>query len=101
MLHNVLHVPALASNLLSVFHLTREKGYVVRLDGSRVLFFTQGQFRFEALVNEHNVGYLLGRTLSQTKNALSSTSTCEEDLALWHQRSSHVNLDDLRAVIRK
>ncbi|KAJ3012650.1 hypothetical protein NUW54_g1808 [Trametes sanguinea] len=28
-LHNVLHVPALASNLLSVFHLTHEKGYTV------------------------------------------------------------------------
>ena len=78
MLHDVLHVPALASNLLSVFHLTREKVYVVRLDGSHVLFYTQGQLRFDALVNEHNIGYLLGRTLSQTKNTLSSTSTGEE-----------------------
>ena len=38
-LHDVLHVPALASNLLSVFHLTREKGYTVQLSASSVLFY--------------------------------------------------------------
>ena len=36
--HDVPHVPALASNLLSVFHLTREKGYTVQLSASSVLF---------------------------------------------------------------
>ncbi|CDO76911.1 hypothetical protein BN946_scf184594.g18, partial [Trametes cinnabarina] len=100
-LHDVLHVPALASNLLSVFHLTREKGYTVELCGSRVLFYHQGQPRFEASVNEHNVGYLLGRTVSQAKHALSASSTCEEDESLWHQRCSHINLDDLRSVVKK
>ncbi|CDO77982.1 hypothetical protein BN946_scf184811.g3 [Trametes cinnabarina] len=68
-LHDVLHVPALASNLLSVFHLTREKGYTVELCASRVLFYHQGQLRLDASVNEHNVGYLLGRTVSQVKDA--------------------------------
>ncbi|KAL7278120.1 hypothetical protein ACG7TL_008091 [Trametes sanguinea] len=100
-LHDVLHVPALASNLLSVFHLTREKGYTVELCASRVLFYHQGQLRFEASVNEHNVGYLLGRTVPQAKHALSASSTCEEDESLWHQRCSHVNLDDLRSVVKK
>ncbi|KAL7280846.1 LOW QUALITY PROTEIN: hypothetical protein ACG7TL_005790 [Trametes sanguinea] len=100
-LHDVLHVPALASNLLSVFHLTREKGYTVELCASRVLFYHQGQLRFEASVNEHNVGYLLGCTVPQAKHALSASSTCEEDESLWHQRCSHVNLDDLRSVVKK
>ena len=63
-LHDVLHVPALASNLLSVFHLTEEKGYNVKLQASSVLFYHQGQLCFEARVNDHNVGYLLGHTLS-------------------------------------
>ncbi|TFK79107.1 hypothetical protein K466DRAFT_466174, partial [Polyporus arcularius HHB13444] len=57
--------------------------------------------RFEARVNEHNIGYLLGHTVSQTKNTLSASSTCEEDESLWHQCCSHVNLDDLRSVIKK
>ncbi|OSD02442.1 hypothetical protein PYCCODRAFT_1335948, partial [Trametes coccinea BRFM310] len=58
-------------------------------------FYHQGQLRFEASVNEHNVGYLLGRTVPQVK------PTCEEDESLWHQRCSHVNLDDLRSVVKK
>ena len=83
-LHDVLHVPALASNLLSVFHLTREKGYVVELQASNAHFYHQGELRFEACVNEHNVGYLLGHTLSQSKNALSAPTTSTLDLALSH-----------------
>ena len=100
-LHDVLHVPDLASNLLSVYHLTRDKGYTVELQASRALFYHHGELRFEAQVNEHNVGYLLGHTITQSKNALSASTTCDEDLALWHQRCSHVNLDDLRSVVRK
>ncbi|KAI9064938.1 hypothetical protein FKP32DRAFT_1568901, partial [Trametes sanguinea] len=64
-------------------------------------FYHQGQLRFEASVNEHNVGYLLGRTMPQAKHALSASPTCEEDESLWHQRCSHVNLDDLRSVVKK
>ena len=100
-LHDVLHVPDLASNLLSVYHLTRDKGYTVELQASRALFYHHGELRFEAQVNEHNVGYLLGHTITQSKNALSASTTCDEDLALWHQRCSHVNLDDLRSVVQK
>ena len=84
-LHDVLHVPALASNLLSVFHLTREKGYTVELQATNAFFYQACELRFEARVNEHNVGYLLGQTVSQTKNASSASTTCDLDLALWHQ----------------
>ncbi|KAI0371203.1 hypothetical protein BV20DRAFT_922094, partial [Pilatotrama ljubarskyi] len=71
-----------------VFHLTREKGYTVELCVSRVLFYHQGQLRFEASVNEHNVGYLLG-----------SCALCI--VHLRDQRCSHINLDALRSVIKK
>ena len=100
-LHNVLHVPALASNLLSVFHLTCEKGYTVTLQDVSVLFYHQGELHFEASVNEHNTGYLCGRTIPPLNTALSASTACEEDLALWHQRCSHINLDDLQSVVRK
>ena len=36
-LHDVLHVPALSSNLLSIFHLTQEKDYIVELQAVRAL----------------------------------------------------------------
>ncbi|TFY64068.1 hypothetical protein EVJ58_g2865 [Rhodofomes roseus] len=100
-LHDVLHVPALASNLLSVFHLTHEKGYVVELQAANAFFYQDCELRFEVRVNEHNIGYLLGQTVSQTKNASSASMTCDLDLALWHQRCSHVNLDDLRSAHSK
>ena len=47
-LHDVLHVPALARNLLSVFHLTHEKGYVVELQAANAFFYQEGELRFEA-----------------------------------------------------
>ncbi|PIL25514.1 hypothetical protein GSI_12425 [Ganoderma sinense ZZ0214-1] len=47
-----------ADNLLSVFYLTREKGYTVKLCELSVLFYHQGQLRFEAQVNNNNVSYL-------------------------------------------
>ena len=100
-LHDVLHVTALASNLLSVFHLTREKGYTVELQAANAFFYQACELRFKARVNEHNVGYLLGQTVSQTKNASSASTTFDLDLALWHQRCSHVNLDDLRMAHSK
>ncbi|EJF57826.1 hypothetical protein DICSQDRAFT_12682, partial [Dichomitus squalens LYAD-421 SS1] len=64
-------------------------------------FYHQGELRFEAKVDEHNRGYLLGHTIAQPKNVLSASTACEEDLDLWHRRCSHVNLDDLRSIIRK
>ncbi|PIL30817.1 hypothetical protein GSI_06985 [Ganoderma sinense ZZ0214-1] len=97
----VLHVPALSSNLLSIFHLTREKGYAVKLCESSVLFYHQGQLRFEAQVNDNNISYLRGHTISQPKSALSASTSCDEDLFLWHQRCGHVNFDDLHSVVRK
>ncbi|PIL25069.1 hypothetical protein GSI_12958 [Ganoderma sinense ZZ0214-1] len=100
-LHDILHVPALFSNLLSVFHLTREKGYTVKLCESSVLFYHQGQLCFEAQVNDNNVGYLRGHTISQPKSALSASTTCDDDLSLWHQRCGHVNFDDLCSVVCK
>ena len=37
-LHDVLHVPNLGSNLLSLFHLTQVKGYIISLEANRVHF---------------------------------------------------------------
>jgi hypothetical protein len=56
--HDVLHVPALHNNLLSPFHLTREKGYSVRIEGSTVDFIHSGEVRFSADVTQNNIGYL-------------------------------------------
>ena len=58
--HDVLHVPALRNNLLSPFHLTREKGYGIRIEGPTVDFIHSGKIRFSADITLDNIGYLRG-----------------------------------------
>jgi hypothetical protein len=92
--HEVLHVPKLASNLLSILYLTRLKGYRVVIENDQLEFFNSNNLHFTATVNDHNVGYLNGHVLiPQSANA---ASTCPLDLTLWHRRCSHLNFADLK-----
>jgi len=61
--HDVLHVPALGGNLLSLLHLTRVKGYTITIEGTGIEFHQNKQLLFTASVTERNVGYLNGRTI--------------------------------------
>ena len=70
-LHDVLHVPDLGSNLLSLFHLTRAKGYKVLIESDQVQFTYQGHLHFTATVNNHNIGYLNVMSLFQVLKLLS------------------------------
>ena len=63
--HNVLHVPLLASNLLSVLHLTRKKGFEVHIKKSTMLFHHDSQLWFQATVGDDNCALLNGSTLVQ------------------------------------
>ena len=60
--HDILHVPDLGSNLLSLFQLTR-KGYKIILENDKVLFTNQGELHFTATVTANNVGYLDGHVI--------------------------------------
>jgi len=95
-LHDVLHVPDLGSNLLSLFHLTRAKGYKVLIESDQVQFTYQGHLHFTATVNNHNIGYLNGHVIVPSPEAAQFASTCPLDLSLWHRRCSHINFDDLK-----
>lgn len=99
-LHDVLHVPNLASNLISVFDLMRNKSY--RLDGSdNILKFIHGGItRFTATVNQQNIGYLDGRTIEQQVVHANAATTVPLDLALWHKRFSHSNTTDIRQMLK-
>src|SRR5579859_1426480 len=92
--HDVLHVPDLGSNLLSLFHLTRAKGYTISIDGSKVLFHHQSELLFTGTINEHNIGRLDGETV--IPHSANVASTCPLDLTLWHRRCSHINFADLK-----
>jgi hypothetical protein len=103
--HDVLHVPALRNNLLSPFHLTREKNYSIKIEGPTVDFIHSGETRFSADITQNNIGYLRGRTqVFSTSSAMviansSSTSTCPMDLSLWHQHCGHLSADNVCQMI--
>ena len=96
----VLHVPDLRCNLLSVFFLTRHKGYVVTINENRVQFHRDGQLLFTASINDTNVGLLDGTTLIAPPESASAASTCPMDITLWHRRFCHRNFDDVRKLNR-
>ncbi len=95
----VLHVPDLRCNLLSVFSLTRHKGYIVEINNNRVHFRRDGQLLFTATINDKNTGLLDGSPIVQLESA-GAASTCPMDLTLWHRRFCHRNLDDVKKVQR-
>lgn len=100
---DVLHVPALRNNLLSPFHLTRRKGYTVKIINSSVMFHQGSHLRFIATVNNNNVGYLNGSTLTSI-NSFANTSTATTriaDIQLVHERFGHLNHQMLRRAISK
>lgn len=99
--HDVLHVPQLGSNLLSVYHLTRAKGYRCEIQDATASFYLSGKLLFTASVNDRNTGYLDGRTLVPSSQSASIADACPLDLSLWHRRCSHLNHDDLLLMKRK
>ena len=95
-LHDVLHAPDLGSNLLSLFHLTRVKGYKIVIEKDQVQFTHQDDLHFTATVNNHNIGYLNGHVIVPSPEVAQFASTCPLDISLWHRRCSHINFDDLK-----
>jgi hypothetical protein len=87
---NVLHVPALRSNLFSVLFLSMHRNFQVNIQKDTLSFRLGGKTMFEAKVNSSTIAYLQGTTVpvSETAN-LSSATPLPMDLSLWHQRLCH------------
>src|SRR5260370_16630316 len=84
-LSNVLHVPLLGNNLLSVLTLTRKHNFEVHIQNSTMSFSLNNEPLFEATVREANSAILNAATITQT--ALSS-SVLSPDLC--HRRLCHI-----------
>lgn len=100
---NVLHVPALRNNLLSVYTLSVRHGYRITIKDRCVMFSKDQSPAFSATVNPRMVGYLNG-TSSQHANLFTATanavSTRPLDLELWHRRLAHVNYDTIGTMVK-
>ena len=96
----VLHVPDLRNNLLSVFYLTKQKGFVVTVNRDSVYFRHNGILMFTATVGPQNTGYLDGHVIPNSEVA-SVASTCPLDISLWHRRLSHRNVADVQKTLQE
>src|SRR5882762_2907232 len=84
---NVLHVPELGNNLLSVLYLTRYKQFSVVILETVMNFLCSGEVWFAAAVNSSNCAYLEGSTQvnpTPTQDSALSSSTLPLDNTLWH-----------------
>jgi hypothetical protein len=82
---NVLYVPTLSSNLLSVLYLTMHRSFTTFIEKDTLHFIRDNRIQFQAQVAAANSAFLLGETIPvQQLASLSSTSPHTLDLALWH-----------------
>ena len=95
---NVLHVPQLRSNLLSVLYLTRQKEYTVIVQSDSMSFKRAGTVLFTASVTKHNAAVLDGKVIPLTDFA-GLVSTCPLDTSLWHRRFCHLNKGDVHKLV--
>ena len=96
---NILHVPHLRNNLLTVLYLTRHSSFVVQINATHMsLAQSSGPPLFVAPINDHNAAFLDGVTEPITEFANPAT-TLPLDLLLWHQRLAHHNLTDVKVLI--
>src|SRR5258707_9158831 len=100
---NVLHVPNLRNNLLSVLYLTRYKQFSVVILKTVMNFLHSGSVLFAAAVTASNSAYLEGTTVpvaSALVNSALSSSTPPMDTSLWHRRLCHHHYGGIECIVK-
>jgi len=97
---NVLYVPNLTNNLLSVLYITMHRHFSVSIVLDTLHFIRDGKTVFQAKVSSSNAAYLVGTTAPvQEFASLSSTTSLPMDLGLWHRRLCHHHLAGVRKLL--
>ncbi|KAG6460307.1 hypothetical protein O3G_MSEX011897 [Manduca sexta] len=91
-IRNVLYVPSLITNLISVSQMTKN-GCEVKFEKDYCQIYKDDKLIFTAL--QHNNMYVLNY-FSETSALLSKVD--EYDLNLWHQRMGHLNFTNLMKI---
>ena len=68
-LTQVLHVPELRTNLLSILYLTRHKQFTVQIDACKMQFICDRTLLFTAQINGNNAAFLDGTTDANLESA--------------------------------
>ena len=92
---NILHVPALNQNLLSILTLTSKHSFRVIIDSNTMAFILDHVPRFYAAVADR-VALLSGSTVVQSEAASPAQVS---DYELWHRRFGHISLSCLKSLV--
>lgn len=95
-LHNVLFVPSLSYNLLSVGVMNKGDNSV-SFEGNKCTIHKSNVLIAEG--TRHNGLYFLDTSSSETES--NKHVALVADLNLWHQRLAHVHVDGIRGMVRK
>src|SRR6266849_10737275 len=93
---NVLHVPQLNQNLLSVLTLTCIHAFRVIIDSNTISFIKDNTPCFYASVGEDRVALLSGSTVVQFQVASPAQVS---DYELWHHRFCHLSHGRLKSLV--
>ena len=93
----VLHVPVLQNNLLTVLHLTTQHGFTVNIMKDHISFSQDGQLHFYAMV-QNGIDFLTGDTMLNSACAL-PTSLPIIDHPLLCKRLAHIGQTHLERLL--
>jgi len=97
-MHNVLYVPMMKNNLLSLGQLL-EKGYTMNMQQKCIKVYDEkGRLMFKTSLSKNRTFKIDSNT--KTIQCMSSIHTEEEDW-LWHYRFGHLNFNSLNQLGRK
>ncbi|KAF7814526.1 Retrovirus-related Pol polyprotein from transposon TNT 1-94 [Senna tora] len=85
-LMNVLYVPALACNLLSISKLTQDNNYCATFRAHDCVFQDLASEKMIGNAKEYNGLYILGSTHIPTFNKIVLSANCPSNILLWHYR---------------
>ena len=96
----VLHVPELKANLLSILYLTCQKQFTVPIDLHEMRFMHNGMLLFTTQINENNTAFLDGATEANLE-AANSISTVPLNISLLHCCFVHHDYNSVKHMISK
>ena len=96
----VLHVPDLKSNLLSILYLTHHKQFTIHINLYEIRFLCNNTLLFTAQINENNAAFLDSAT-EVNLEAANSVSTLPLNISLWHRCFAHHDHNIVKQMILK
>jgi transposase InsO family protein len=102
--HDVLFVPDLSHNLLSIIRLTKYQNYTMTMDAHRMTFLRSNHVTFVATITDTNVAYADGTTVCRPPTtetaAVAETASAAVSLERWHHRLGHSGYARIKGLIK-